>query len=493
MTNCLQKHLAHWLCVLFIIAPSVHADILKDQVVTFADFNYVNSISSSMQHVYFATTEGITRFNKFEDRWEMPLTGGEGLGSEQVLHVIVEEFDTRLYAETATGIYEFDSLFDRWYSLSELPVVNTAGTHSQIPTVMHTPADFQFPGDGTLQDPDGRYFGITDVLDDDDGNMWFGTWGYGTARAGSNSLLMEMMPFGLIQNSVIDILPHDGKIWVSGLAPIGGRSGISIYDPENNTFEYIEPEFFNKFPAIDIFCLAVNEQTIFMGSEEGLLMFDRSMERVTRTLSTFNGLPHDNILSLQLMGDSLFVGTQEGLAMITSDGDSTTFLFPGRFNGMAVYCFELVDSLLWIGTSEGAFRLQLSNGKLHQFIDPDGVLTGNVYDIASWGKQLVFAAPDGVVWADGNTGDVQLLMTTDRINSSVTALAINDWIVAAASDDGLTLVYYTDKKQTKRTFTTRDGFPSNNMYDLSLDGDYLWVGSDEGLSHFWWNNPSRID
>ena len=493
MINRLHRNCATWFGIVFILAFSAQAEILKDQVVTFADFNYINSISSSMKHVYFATTEGITRFNKMEDKWEAPLTGGEGLGSEQILRVIVDEFDTRLYAETATGFFEYDSLFDRWYTLPELPVIITAGIHTDVPPVIYTPPDFHFLGDGTLQDPEGRHFAITDVLDDDDGNLWFGTWGYGAARANGNSWMMELMPFGLIQNNVIDILSHEGKIWVSGQVPSGGRSGISIYDPKANVFEYLEPEFFNDFPVVDVNCLAVNEQTIFMGSEEGVLMYDRSMERVSRTLSSHNGLPHDNVLCLQLVNDSLYVGTQEGLAMITSDGDSATFLFPGRFNRMAIYCFERVDSLLWIGTSEGAFRLQLANGKLHQFKDPDQVLTGDVYAIASWKEQLVFAAPDGVVWADGRSGEVELLLITDRLRSSTVALAINDRIVAAASDDGLTMVYYTDKRQKKRTFTTQDGLPSDYLYDLLLDGDYLWVGSDEGLSRFWWNNPSRVD
>lgn len=493
MTNRLYKNLALRVCLLFVVVTSSQADILRDQVITFADFSYVNSVSSSMTHVYFATTEGITRFNKMENRWEAPLTGGEGLGREEVLRVIVDEFDAALYAVTATGFYEYDSLFDRWYTLFELPQVRTSGTHVPAPPVMFTPPDFHYPGDGTLRDPQGRYFAITDVLNDGDGNLWIGTWGYGAARASENSWTMEPMPFGLIQNNVADIYWHGGRIWVSGRDPGGGRSGITIFDPEANEFEYIEPESFNNLPIIDVTCLAVDDQTVFLGSPTGVLLYDRFLERVTRTLSSNNGLPNDNVLSLQPIGDSLLVGTQEGLALITSHGDSATFLFPGQFNGMAIYCFERVDSLLWIGTSEGAYRLQLSNGKLHQFKDPDNVLSRDVYAIAHWEDQLVFAAPDGVVWADGYTGKVETLLVTDRTHSIAVALVINEWIVAAASNDGLTLIYYTEKGQNKRTFTTQDGLPSNYIYDLSLDGDFLWLGSDEGLSRFWWNNPSRVD
>jgi len=45
----------------------------------------------------------------------------------------------------------------------------------------------------------------------------------------------------------------------------------------------------------------------------------------------------------------------------------------------------------------------------------------------------------------------------------------------------------------EREFTTQDGLPSNEVYELLLDGDYLWIGSDRGLTRFLWNDPDRID
>jgi hypothetical protein len=26
-----------------------------------------------------------------------------------------------------------------------------------------------------------------------------------------------------------------------------------------------------------------------------------------------------------------------------------------------------------------------------------------------------------------------------------------------------------------------------------MDDDYIWIGSEKGLTRFWWNNPNRVD
>jgi len=478
---------------LLLLTATTFADILKDQVVTYADFNYVNSVSSSFKHVYFATTEGITRYNKITRRWETPLTGGEGLGSEQVVRVLVDEFDTRLYAETPTGLFEYDSLFDRWSPLTELPTVDNSSVHVNPPATMFSPPGFHYPGDGRLIDPEGRYFAITDVIDDGEGNLWLGTLGYGAAAAAVNSRMIEPLPYGMIQNHVTTIYRFDGRLWMGGAAIDVSRTGVTAFDPLDNSFSYVEPDLFNEFPVVDVNCLAVNDKILYLGTTEGLLYFDRALGRVTREFSTHNGLPHYNVYCLELVGDSLFVGTEEGLAVATPSGDSADYVLPSRFSLLSVYDLLRVDSLLWVTTSEGVYRLHLGTGRWQQFVDPNNFLIGDVYAVAAWRQGTVFAARDGVVWANGRTGDIELLMQTDRSTSPVVALAMNDRIVAAASDDGFTLIYYTEKKPRQRRFTTLDGLPSNYLYALLLDGDYLWIGSDEGLTRFWWNNPSRVD
>ena len=56
------------------------------------------------------------------------------------------------------------------------------------------------------------------------------------------------------------------------------------------------------------------------------------------------------------------------------------------------------------------------------------------------------------------------------------------------------MIYCLNEDQpTEREFTVDDGLQSNNILALLVDGDYLWIGSDRGLTEFLWNDPDRID
>src|SRR3972149_1643217 len=91
-----------------LLAQEVSAIRLKGQAVTWADFNYVNYSASSMSHVYFATTGGITRYNKLEQCWEPPLTGADGLANEIPQSVWVDRFDEAVYVGADVGPSEYD-------------------------------------------------------------------------------------------------------------------------------------------------------------------------------------------------------------------------------------------------------------------------------------------------------------------------------------------------------------------------------------------------
>jgi len=38
-----------------------------------------------------------------------------------------------------------------------------------------------------------------------------------------------------------------------------------------------------------------------------------------------------------------------------------------------------------------------------------------------------------------------------------------------------------------------DGLLDNLVQDLVLDGDYIWFGTPEGVTRFFWNNPRYRD
>lgn len=465
----------------------------RSQTVTYADFTRINHIASSMSHVYFATTDGIIRFNKLEGRWEQPLTGSEGIDHQDINRIWVDHFDEKLYAKGSTGLYEFDSLFNRWFPVDEIPPLDNNYVHINPPQIMYPPAGFNFSAEGYLIDLYGRNFYISDIIDDRSGNLWIGTWGLGSATAGSTSHILELLSYGLIQNQVNTIYNDNGILWISGAAYSSFRSGITLFDPDNNKFSYLESGMRHDFPVVDINCIEGDDKYVFIGTSLGLLFLNRETKDIEQTITSRTGLPDDNVLSLKAVGDSIFVGTAGGLSLITQESDSIRYLKPQQFLNTEIYDFETTDSTIWIGSGVGAFQLRFGSGKLQRFQDPHMIIFSRVYDIERCGNDIWFASDDGIVRLNLISGETQPLVSISR-SLKRRPLAVNEEIAAVASEAGMTLYFLKDKDHPhEREFTTDDGLPSGNIYSLFMDGDFIWIGTDRGLTRFLWNDPDRID
>ncbi len=489
-----MKHIRHTtILVLFFVASSIttHATILPiGQAVNYSTFLYVRDITSSIDHVYFATESGIIRYDKNDQKWEDPLTGADGIDDEDIRQIWVDLFDDRLFAKTGQGLFELDLLFQSWFPISELPRFETQGRHIPPPEMMYPPPGYNYFAGGRLVDPTGRFFLLSDIVDDNAGRFWLGTRGYGVGYANSTSQQIEMMPFGLLQRRVNAIFEDSGSLWVSGAIVNEFRTGLTIFDPDNNEFRYLESGIDPRFPAYDINCLNGDDTYIYMGTPYGLLVMGRESEQIEYTLDKRSGLIDENIISLALVGDSLFAGTADGLFLLRQNSDTSWFVQPDQFIDRIVFDLEQVDSTLWIGTSNGAYRLKLHSGRLQRFQDPDLITIGNVYDIEHYGDQLWFATDVSLMKLELKTGKTQSYpMATQRLEPRT--LAVNDTAAFVGSDKGITVLLHSRPVPITFDYTTADGLPSNYVYSLRLDGDILWIGSDKGLTRFWWNHPDR--
>ena len=465
---------------------------LPDQVVTWADFNYVRSVSTSIDRAYFATTEGIIVYNKLEQRWEEPLTGSLGLDDRSIMRIWSDRFGDKLYAQTETGYFEYDPFFQKWYELVELPQFENDDADINPPGLMFAPPGFIYENGGILDDPQSRRFELNSIVDDNSGHLWIGTWGMGAAQARSAGKKIDLLPYGLIQNGVGTIFNDSGVLWIGGPVGFSPRSGLTIFDPDRNTFDYIESGLSSFFPAVDINFLAPFGNYMLLGSARGLIYMNRETDRVDLQIDGHDGLADDNVLCLAPTGDSVYVGTEFGLNLVHGDPPKVSNIWPDEFFNHRIYDLLVIEDDLWIASSRGAYRLSLATGRLQKFNDPDNALFGEIYDLELVRGQLWFAANDLILKLDLKTAQTEV----HRINTSSfrpRKIAVNDGIAAIATDFGLTIIFHDKDPVYERTFSIDDGLPSNTIYDLELDGDFLWIGSDHGLTRFWWNNPNRID
>ncbi|MEW6051931.1 MAG: two-component regulator propeller domain-containing protein [Candidatus Zixiibacteriota bacterium] len=477
---------------LFITALPLRAFRPEGQALIYANFSFINYIATSQKHVYFATTGGIVVYNKIELRWETPLTGAGGIDSDNADRIWVDRFDQHLYAQTQGGLWEYDFVFKRWSSLPELPSIDSDDKHVAPPPTMFAPFGYNYVGTGNLVDPHGRTFRITDMVDDGAGNLWIGTWALGAATADAAGLVIALLPYGLLQNPAYALLDEDSLLWVAGPMLGSPRTGVTGFDRANNRFLWVESGAGVDFPAVDVNCLAGDKANLYLGTVGGLLVMDRATLRVSSRVDKRRGLTDQNILSMATVGDSIFLGTSNGLLLLYHGLDSVVYIGQREFYNRIIYDLLPVDNALWIGSGVGAYRFFLDDNRLQKFQDPDQVLFNRVFDIDRAGRDLWLASDGGMVRIDLDSGGTEPFRTLSRKLDS-RALAASDQMVAAASDFGVTVTFFNDGKPYQREFGVEDGLPSRYVYALLLDGDYLWIGTDRGLCHFWWNNPRRID
>jgi len=480
--------------ILFSLLPdnNLSAENLFEQVVTYADFSHINSVSSSLTHTYFSTTEGIIIYNKIDEFWEEPLTGTDGIDHRNIYRIWTDKFNDKLYVETMDGFFEYDNFFRKWYGIPELSEFRSEERHVSPPDIMFPPVEFLYSPNGSISDRYGRTFVFGDFVDDLSGNYWIGTWGQGAAKASKSSTIIELLPFGLIQNHVQTIYNDSGIFWIAGSALYSSRTGISIYDIEENSFSFIESGIDNFFPAYDINCITADTKIVYIGTDNGLFLFDKQQRTVETQLNVRHGLTDNAIYSLAVIGDSIFVGTRNGMSIIHSNGDKVEFVHPEQFLNKSIYDLQVVDSSLWIATSEGVYRLLLSNNRLQKFQDREAFLFGGVYDIDKLDNFLWFATDDGIMQLDlisASTNPYRVHTTYLKPRK----MAVNDSIAVVASDRGMTLVFYRNDPPFTKEFTTDDGLPSDNIFSLEFDYEFLWIGSDKGLTRFLWDNPRRVD
>ena len=463
-----------------------------DQAVTFADFSYVRYIAASMEQVYFATTGGIIRYDQFARQWNEPMTMKAGIDNADVRRIWIDDFDDHLYVETSEGYFEYDFTLEQWYSANGFPTTDKATRHISPPDMMLPPPGFNYLADGRLIDPWGRTFSISDLLDDGTGDLWIGTWGYGAAKAPTGSKMIDMLPYGLLQSRVNAMYADDGYLWVSGAVFDEARTGITGIDPASLEFSHIESGVRPDFPVVDVNCLAAESDRLYIGTPFGLYIMNPDTRYVERTITKRYGLWDENVISLEVNGDTVYIGTSDGLSFVTGASDSVALVRPTQFSGQAIWDLEQFGEYLWIGSSAGAFRYDPSTGTLQRYQDPEQVLFSDVYDIESWKEYLWFASDAGLVQLNTETARSRSFHEAiQRITPR--ALAVNDTIAAVASDKGMTVLFHANRKPFTRDFTTADGLASDYVFALEMDGDYIWIGTDAGLTRFLWNNPNRVD
>jgi ligand-binding sensor domain-containing protein len=469
--------------------------------VSYSVFRYITSIAMDYDHVYFGTTGGVTRYDRFANHWDLPLTTSDGLPDNWVRDIAYDPERDEIWADTYRGAAYYHQIFGEWTAQNEFPrhLSQSDTAKLDLPDFF---TDFGPPtwGDQWITDSHLDKYPISNYLKDDfDDRVWVGTWGLNAGVASLRSLRLKIFRFGLHDKDVKAILIDSDEIWFAGTGNMGPSTGITRYNRKERTWDYYSSQYVPFLSSHQVNVMETDSHYVWFGTQDGLARMKKK-DSSWWFYKSFAGLPDDEVTALESDGGHLWIGTTYGLALYDLGADSLTSIQDPLIKNLYVYSILADSDYVWAGTNRGAYTFDKEAQTWYRFVTPDGLLSGQVRSIArlndensSSGKDEIWFGTDMGILGYSPVSDKREVYHNQMNFPEVDVIKVacdkkNIWV---ATTHGVWKLNRITDIWIK--YTTDDGLIDNNVQDMVLDGDHIWFGTPQGATRFFWNNPRLVE
>lgn len=256
----------------------------------------------------------------------------------------------------------------------------------------------------------------------------------------------------------------------------------------------------NGLPDNHVFCVLVDGDRIWAGTENGLGMYENGAWKIFRPAadSPEQSLAHRAVLSLALdkrTGD-VWAGTMGGLSRISAGRiDTFTQLDSGLSNDI-VYGVGVQGDFVWTATAAGASRFNTRTGQWSLFNERNTPMyeiwtysvspnEDKVY-YAVWGGGVLEYDVKADRWKDYNDpdGETELVLMKDQglIHEITTSVSYVDKTLWVATYFGASRY---DGRYWHNFLQKDSGLPSNFLNQVkAVDANRAWFSTDKGLTYY---------
>lgn len=483
--------------LVFVTAAGLHAQRIyrfyqPGDWVSFTNSRFVTGIARGFNTIYFATTGGILRYDKINERWLDPITVSDGLPDNRIRRFAVDRMTDEIWVDTPVGASYYNPTFEDWSTVINFPVEKvqpTAFTAVDMPQLF-TPPGYSYFVPNILTDRNLLEYRITQMLRDDNNLAWMGVWGLGPALADLTISNLEIMPQGPYDDDVADLDIDGNEMWF-----LGGGQGlpgtISYYDRDDDHWEYFDARRDRGIISDQFYTVTHDRKSVWIGTELGLVRMDRRAHTF-QSYSPFDGLSGERVTALHSIKNNLLIGTNEGITIFDYVRDTLYAANTDLTARLTVFDFDQRDSTIFAATDIGVLSLTWGGSTWKRMLFDAPYLRAPVYDIQVVDSLLFTVGDDGVVIVNLNdySYTVHDRATVFR-NATLTTLLVDEGIIWVGGRDGL--YRFNAAKGSWYRYTTSDGLISLEVRSLAADGDYLWIGTDRGATRFFWKNFDRSD
>ena len=282
--------------------------------------------------------------------------------------------------------------------------------------------------------------GIYAITKDRQGNIWIGSYSGGVSVAILSRYLITILahergnPQSLVNNNVDDIEENiNGDLWFAT------DDGISIRNASSHRWNHI---------------LRGNVIITLCKDEKG---------------SVWVGTYGDGVYLLDSRGQVIRHFTKQSGAL------TTNHIFSIR---------QDMDGDLWVGGLDGDLLIMDKEGRHKQSYNIKWV---NSIEVLKH-DQIAVATVNGFYLVNKRSGDIQHYATFQEFHNQnasayIITMLFNDDNTVWLGTEGGGLNLYNMRTRTTRTFTTKEGLPSDDVYSLQMDSrGRLWVSTGKGLA-----------
>ncbi len=463
------------LIILFPVNLTCQTKYEEGDWVSYSDFHQINDIAVGRRKIYIATDGGVLRYDRYKNKWLAPWVVVRGFqystDLRYALNVDYLPENDEVAVLTNHGAYYYNPVAKYWKptSCGFSPAIITDG----VDAAFISPPDFLFSrksyfthGNDVIMDSNLKKYSYGVTADDEWGGTWVGIDGIGMLQMDRHSKRGTVWELGLTGLDVRSIAR--GKGWTI-FAGHNRDGGITFWKRVKNVWDHIDREYTTGLESAWINDLTVSGKWLLAATDYGLAQIDLKN------------------------GDCRHWTIREGLwsnetTCVAVDKDTA---WVKALHLQPIYKIAVDRKAVWIGGELGLFKLDKKTAT-GEWIGFDGGIGGPVYALHSTADEL---------WVGGLYG-VEVISKDDMEQTGYPAQAhFGGAEVNAVYAEGLLVWVGTNrglwkfdrKRNYWHQYTRNDGLIDDNVLSIYPDGNYLLLGTEYGVTRFYWNDPDRVD
>jgi len=480
--------------------------------------NKIRSLSDDISNLWIATDQGVSRFNREDNRWTS-YTKEDGLVSDDV-YVVVSD-NKEVWFGTDNGVSRFQPAKNEWTTYRQEDglisnKVNCIAIDSNYVWIGTDEGlsryDRRINSWASRVKEDGLTSDIISAIAVEKEYVWAGTkakrrrymgdweWKEEKRRSGVNRYAKNTDSWntytpeeGMVSGEVSTIAIDERIIWFGT-----SDAGISCYSKSGQTFvkSYTKSDLLS---TNNIKCIIVDGNYTWIGTaNSGVYRYIKTTDSWMQ-YKIKEGLASDHITSIAVHGNEVWFGTYEnGVSRYNKlTQEWTTYTKANYLADNDVRAISIHQDEVWAATTRGLSKYDIQSGQWTNFGVKDGLTSNYITRMETYGDEVFIAMEDGKMarWQDGkrarwpNGKRASNLLAISPLsgfgeNLFVTYLKVHNgklWIgTARAGVFRLSL----DSEDSLEKIVPADKLPNPIVTSIVVDESILWIGTQGGLCRY---------